>query len=246
MTRGKLTRHGPGQPRAPRGTPASPAATGASRGLGRALAHELAEPRTGPSSSTRRDGAPARGSPRCRPAARTPGIAGDVTDPAHRRDLVDVAAELGGASAAGQQRQHAGPSPLPAFAESPGDVPAHPPGQPGRPVALTAALLPRSCASRRRGAQPQLGRLGRGLRDLGRLRLVQGRAGPRRPGCWPPRSRPCACTRSTRATCAPQMHQDAFPGEDISDRPEPEAAVPALLRLLEGGLPSGRYRAVRR
>jgi hypothetical protein len=40
-----------------------------------------------------------------------------------------------------------------------------------------------------------------------------------------------------------QMHQDAFPGEDISDRPEPTTAVPALLRLLEGDLPSGRYRA---
>ena len=40
-----------------------------------------------------------------------------------------------------------------------------------------------------------------------------------------------------------QMHQDAFPGEDISDRPEPTVAVPALLRLLEGSLPSGRYRA---
>jgi hypothetical protein len=40
-----------------------------------------------------------------------------------------------------------------------------------------------------------------------------------------------------------QMHQDAFPGEDISDRPEPTVAVPALLRLLDGALPSGRYRA---
>jgi NAD(P)-dependent dehydrogenase (short-subunit alcohol dehydrogenase family) len=40
-----------------------------------------------------------------------------------------------------------------------------------------------------------------------------------------------------------QMHQDAFPGEDISDRPEPTVAVPALLRLLEGDLASGRYRA---
>ena len=38
-----------------------------------------------------------------------------------------------------------------------------------------------------------------------------------------------------------QMHQEAFPGEDISDRPLPETVVPALLRLLE--LPSGRYRA---
>ncbi len=40
-----------------------------------------------------------------------------------------------------------------------------------------------------------------------------------------------------------QMHQDAFPGEDISDRPAPEASVPGLLALIEGSLPSGRYRA---
>ena len=40
-----------------------------------------------------------------------------------------------------------------------------------------------------------------------------------------------------------QMHQEAFPGEDISDRPEPEESVPALLALIEGRRPSGRYRA---
>jgi NAD(P)-dependent dehydrogenase (short-subunit alcohol dehydrogenase family) len=40
-----------------------------------------------------------------------------------------------------------------------------------------------------------------------------------------------------------QMHQDAFPGEDISDRPEPETVVPALRRLLFDRPDSGRYRA---
>jgi NAD(P)-dependent dehydrogenase (short-subunit alcohol dehydrogenase family) len=40
-----------------------------------------------------------------------------------------------------------------------------------------------------------------------------------------------------------RMHQDAFPGEDISDRPPPEASVPGLLALIEGELPSGRYAA---
>lgn len=40
-----------------------------------------------------------------------------------------------------------------------------------------------------------------------------------------------------------RMHQEAFPGEDISDRPEPESAVPAFRRLVDGDLPSGRYRA---
>ena len=39
------------------------------------------------------------------------------------------------------------------------------------------------------------------------------------------------------------MHQQAFPGEDISDRPEPEVAAAALLRLLGERPPSGRYRA---
>jgi NAD(P)-dependent dehydrogenase (short-subunit alcohol dehydrogenase family) len=40
-----------------------------------------------------------------------------------------------------------------------------------------------------------------------------------------------------------QMHQEAFPAEDISDRPPPEASVPGLLALIEGALPSGRYKA---
>ena len=41
------------------------------------------------------------------------------------------------------------------------------------------------------------------------------------------------------------MQQAAFPGEDISDRPPPEDSVPGLLALIEGSLPSGRYRARR-
>ena len=39
-----------------------------------------------------------------------------------------------------------------------------------------------------------------------------------------------------------QMHQAAFPGEDISDRPEPETVVPGLVKLVAQRLPSGRYR----
>jgi len=40
-----------------------------------------------------------------------------------------------------------------------------------------------------------------------------------------------------------QMHQEAFPGEDISDRPLPEKSFPAFMELINGGLPSGRYEA---
>lgn len=39
------------------------------------------------------------------------------------------------------------------------------------------------------------------------------------------------------------LHARAFPGEDISDRPEPETVLPALTQLIDGDLPSGRYRA---
>jgi NAD(P)-dependent dehydrogenase (short-subunit alcohol dehydrogenase family) len=40
-----------------------------------------------------------------------------------------------------------------------------------------------------------------------------------------------------------QMQQEAFPDEDISDRPLPEESVPGLMALIDGNLPSGRYRA---
>jgi hypothetical protein len=40
-----------------------------------------------------------------------------------------------------------------------------------------------------------------------------------------------------------QLHQEAYPGEDISDRPAPEESVPGLLELVDGELPSGLYRA---
>jgi NAD(P)-dependent dehydrogenase (short-subunit alcohol dehydrogenase family) len=39
------------------------------------------------------------------------------------------------------------------------------------------------------------------------------------------------------------MHQQAFPGDDISDRPLPQTVVPAFLRLVRERMPSGRYRA---
>jgi NAD(P)-dependent dehydrogenase (short-subunit alcohol dehydrogenase family) len=39
------------------------------------------------------------------------------------------------------------------------------------------------------------------------------------------------------------MHQQAYPGEDISDRPEPETVAPIVAALIGSGLPSGRYRA---
>jgi NAD(P)-dependent dehydrogenase (short-subunit alcohol dehydrogenase family) len=42
-----------------------------------------------------------------------------------------------------------------------------------------------------------------------------------------------------------QMHQEAFPGEDISDRPPPEDSVPGFIALIEGDQASGRFQASR-
>ena len=39
------------------------------------------------------------------------------------------------------------------------------------------------------------------------------------------------------------MHQAAFPGEDISDRPDPASVAPIAEALIGSGMPSGRYRA---
>ncbi len=41
------------------------------------------------------------------------------------------------------------------------------------------------------------------------------------------------------------MQQEAFPNEDISDRPEPEESVPGIVALIEDAPPSGRYQAQR-
>ena len=146
---------------------------------------------------------------------------GDVTDPAHRRALVDVAAELGGARCLSTTPARSEPARSPARRPRPGDVPPVLEVNVVAPMALTAGAAAPAARHARRGAQHLLRRGGRGLRDLGRLRLVQGRARPRERvlAAEEPRLRVYAVDPGDMRT---RMHQDAFPGEDISDRPEPE------------------------
>ncbi len=61
--------------------------------------------------------------------------------------------------------------------------------------------------------------------------------------CWPSRTRPLTVWSVDPGDLRTEMHQAAFPGEDISDRPEPASVVPALLALIASDRPSGRYRA---
>jgi NAD(P)-dependent dehydrogenase (short-subunit alcohol dehydrogenase family) len=217
--------------------------TGASMGLGLALAHELAGRGWSLVLDARHE-APLRDAVRSLPGGPHPAIAGDVTDPAHRRDLVDVAAELGGVDALVNNASTLGRSPLPVLADlDPATYLRVLEVNLVAPLALTAALL------------PQLRRA-----EAGVVLNVTSDAAVEPYETWGGYgSSKAALDHASRVLAAEEpglrvyavdpgdlrtrMHQDAFPGEDISDRPEPATAVPALLRLLEGGLPSGRYRA---
>jgi NAD(P)-dependent dehydrogenase (short-subunit alcohol dehydrogenase family) len=216
--------------------------TGASQGLGRALAQELASRGWSLVLDARHEAALAE-AVRQLPGGPHPAIAGDVADPAHRRDLAEVAAELGGATALVNNASTLGASPLPPLAQlDPETYLRILEVNLVAPVALTAALLPQlrvkdgvvvnltSDASVE--AYETWGGYGSSKAALDHATRV---LAAEEPGL-----RVYAVDPGDMRT---RMHQDAFPGEDISDRPEPLVAVPGLLRLLEGSLPSGRYRA---
>ena len=81
----------------------------------------------------------------------------------------------------------------------------------------------------------------RNKREAGRLasRRYTGRRTRQddRPGPFAP----CCVYLAAPGDLRTRLHQEAFPGEDISDRPLPEVAVPGLVELASGDLPSGRY-----
>jgi NAD(P)-dependent dehydrogenase (short-subunit alcohol dehydrogenase family) len=214
--------------------------TGASRGLGLALADALAE-RGWRLVVDARDGAALeRSAAELRRRTEVTAIAGDVTDPAHRAAL---------AAAAGpsidllvNNASTLGPSPLPPLYAFPLDrleqvyrvnVLA--------PLALTQLVLPQLVEGARVvnvtsdaavEAYEGWGGYGSSKAALEQLSNV---LGVEHPGL-----RVYAVDPGDMNT---RMHQEAFPGEDISDRPPPEASVPGLLALIDGDLPSGRYAA---
>ena len=214
--------------------------TGASRGLGRALAVELA----GRQWTLVLDARGAEDLARVQaqlPNDRHHALAGDVGDPAHRARLAAVAGSLGGASLLVNNASTLGASPLPAFADlDPATYVEILRVNLVAPMALTAALL------------PQL------RRNAGRVLNLSSDAAVEPYETWGGYgSSKAALDHASRVLAAEEprirvysldpgdmrtrMHQDAFPGEDISDRPPPETVVPAVLSLLDGDLPSGRY-----
>jgi NAD(P)-dependent dehydrogenase (short-subunit alcohol dehydrogenase family) len=219
---------------------ASTIVTGASRGLGLALASELAR-------QGRRLVIDARGEDeledaRARLAAATEVVAlpGDVATEAHRRALVAAAGpeiELLVNNAGGL-----GPSPLPPLARYPlaeleelYRVNVLAPlrlFQLAQPLLSKHAVVVNITSDAAVEAYEGWGGYGSSKAALEQLSRVL--------GAEHPELRVYSVDPGDMRT---RMHQDAFPGEDISDRPPPEESVPALLALIEGELPSGRYRA---
>ena len=214
--------------------------TGASRGFGAAVARSLTALGWQVVLDARDTGALAA------VGAELPGavcIPGSVTDPAHRHALVDAVGAFGALDLLLNNASSLGPSPLPPLAVLPRhELRAVYETNVFAPLALVQELLP---LLRARGgtivnvssdaaveAYPGWGGYGSSKAALDQLTAVLGVEQPdlRLYGFDPGDMRTA-------------MHQAAFPGEDISDRPEPEAVVPALLRLLADRPPSGRYRA---
>ncbi|TME46238.1 MAG: SDR family oxidoreductase [Chloroflexi bacterium] len=214
--------------------------TGASRGLGLALASSLAARRWDLVVDARGGDALAEATAGFIGDGRVVAIAGDVADPGHRAALVDAARTLGGLDALVNNASSLGPSPLPRLAELPLDaLDAVLRVNVAAPLALIQSALPLLAAG---------GRIVNVTSDAG----VEGYEGWGGYG-----ASKAALEQMSRVLAAEhpelrvywvdpgdmntQMHQDAYPGEDISDRPAPETSVPGLLALLEGTLPSGRY-----
>jgi NAD(P)-dependent dehydrogenase (short-subunit alcohol dehydrogenase family) len=217
--------------------------TGASRGLGRALARALAEDGYRLVVDAR-DGAALRAAMSGLPdGAIVTALSGDVTDPAHRGDLRRAADALGGPDLLVNNAGTLGPSPLPPVSELPlDDLRTAFEVNVFAPLALTQLLLP---ALRERGGA---------VLNITSDAAVEAYAGWGGYG-----AAKAALEQASNVLAAEEvavrvwrvdpgdlrtdMHQLAFPGEDISDRPLPESVVPAFRRLIAERLPSGRYRA---
>ncbi|WP_214368302.1 SDR family NAD(P)-dependent oxidoreductase [Pseudonocardia sp. H11422] len=180
-------------------------------------------------------------------------VAGDVTDPAHRAELVAAAHRAGGLDLLVHNASELGPSPLPTLAEHPLDaLRAVFETNLFAPVALTQLALPLLRAAAAPAvvtissdaaveAYPGWGGYGSSKAALDRFAAVLG--AEQAAAVEGPAAAPALVYAFDPGDMRTSMHQRAFPGEDISDRPDPETVVPALLRLLDERPPGGRYRA---
>jgi NAD(P)-dependent dehydrogenase (short-subunit alcohol dehydrogenase family) len=216
--------------------------TGGSLGLGLATAHALVERGWYVAIDGRRAGqldAALAGLP----PDRVVGIRGDVTDPGHRVELVEAARRLGQVRLLVNNASRLGPSPQPALAEYPlAELRAVYETNLLAPLGFIQLLLPDLLAH------------GGSIVSVSSDAAVEAYAG------WGGYGSSKAALDQLTAVLAAEhtqltvhafdpgdmrteMHQQAFPGDDIGDRPEPESVVPAFLRLLDSGPDGVRHRA---
>ncbi|MGH2448413.1 MAG: SDR family NAD(P)-dependent oxidoreductase [Chloroflexota bacterium] len=216
--------------------------TGASTGLGRALARALSE-QGWQLIVDARDAVALEEARAALPVAESAtAIAGDIGDEAHQRALAGRAGELGGLDLIVNNAGTLGASPLRPLLEYPLSellqaLNTNVVAQLGVLQALHAHLKPGARiinVTSDASIEPYEGWGGYGASKaaLDQLSAVLASENPD--------VRVYAVDPGDMRTA---MHQAAYPDEDISDRPLPEESVPAFLALLERDLPSGRYRA---
>jgi NAD(P)-dependent dehydrogenase (short-subunit alcohol dehydrogenase family) len=213
--------------------------TGASRGLGLALARALAERGWRLVVDARGENALAEARFELAAVTDVVAIPGDVADEAHRRALVEAAE--GQLDLLVNNASVLGPSPQPPLAEYPlAELERVYRVNVFAPLALVQLALPILRPGARildvtsdAGVEPYEGWGGYGSSKAALEQLTSVLAAEH------PDLRLYSVDPGDMNT---QMHQEAYPGEDISDRPPPEDSVPGLLALIEGELPSGRYR----
>ena len=222
--------------------------TGASKGLGRALAEGLADrgwslvidARTKETLGITENAL----SPRLQPGARVVALAGDVTSASHRAALIDAARLMGGLDLLVNNASSLGETPLAELADYNLDALRE---VLEVNVIAPLALIQQAARLLRRSSNPRLLNITSdasvehyerwGGYGLSKSALDHATATL---GVENPDVRAWAVDPGDLRT---DMHQQAFPGEDISDRPLPESVVPDLVALISGGLPSGRYKA---
>jgi len=173
-------------------------------------------------------------------------IAGDVASPDHRRDLIQSAEEFGALDLLVNNASTLGPSPLPPLATYPLAALRHVyEVNVIAPLALLQEALP--LLRRARGTVVAIssdaavedyagwGGYGSSKAALDQIHHVLAAEEPQ-----------LRVYQFDPGDMRTEMHQAAFPGEDISDRPEPESVVEPFRRLLGSDAPSGRYRASQR
>ncbi len=216
--------------------------TGASRGLGLALARAMAAQGWQLIIDARGVEALGQVQKELETMTTVVAIAGDVTEPEHRKQLAKAAVDLGGLDAIINNASVLGPSPQPALLDYPlTELEAVYKANVIAPLGVIQAVKDTLKPTARiinissdAGVEPYAGWGGYGSSKaaLEQLSAILATENPQFKVYW-----------VDPGDMRTEMHQAAFPDEDISDRPLPDVSVPGLMALLTDDLPSGRYQA---